>query len=187
MTEIKIIEYFQWYKFNRMYYCRGVLLLSLVVLICIDIEHIMSYFFLTIFIYSLFDKYLNKYQIIGNIILTSNQIQINKQDGKNEFFTNNLNVKIEYRGYKGYLSNGRILFSALRTGRILDPETDGNDGVGTIYIEQNGKILKYKILFEKDCDEELIRLKSDIEANGGNIVILRSYFDILKSRLKLKF
>jgi hypothetical protein len=190
MIEFKIIEYLQLYKLNILYYCRGLLVLLLISIIYIDNEHIMPYIFFAIILYSLFDHYLNKYKIIGNIVLTSNQIEIIKQDEKSEFFTNkenNLNIKIEYRGNKGELSNGYILFYALRFGMIPDSNTHGRDGIGTIYIEQNGNKLKYKILSENDCDEELNRLKFDIEANGGKIIILRSYIDILKSRFKLKF
>ena len=140
---------------------------------------------------SIQDQFFKTFKKTGFLNFTRDHVQLNLDTGEEDVykFDKSLQMLVIYTCYEGYESNINILLN--RVFRpftiIFDTEGGGADGIGSIYIEQNGKKLKYNILYEKNCDDELIRLKSDIEANGGKFVILRSYIDIFKSRLKLKF
>jgi hypothetical protein len=176
-------------ELNKLFYIKRIVGLFLVLCVLIDSKNFRLYFF-TYFIFFYVQHYFFKtYKKIGNINIGSNKIESIFHNTNHDvlIIDSNLKIKLENIGHKGSLNNIEVLFGATRYSTAQNSRLIGRDGIGSIYIEQNGKKLKYNILYEKDCDEELIRLKSDIEANGGNIVILRNYIDIFKSRLKLKF
>jgi hypothetical protein len=187
MIQIKII------KLNILYFNNilSLIVISITTLMIFGIETSVICFATQATIFRIQDFFFKTFKNAGTLNFTRDHVQINLDTGKKDVykFDKSLKIILEYTNYEGYESNISVfcnrVFSPFAT--IFDLEGGGADGIGTIYVEQNGEELKYKILFEKDCDEELIRLKSDIEANGGNIVILRNYIDIFKSRLKLKF
>jgi hypothetical protein len=174
MIELKLIEYNSWLKNQIPYYDKLSLFIVLCPIVFVDIEYKMVYLALSVFTYLWLMDYLKKYKIIGHIILTSKEFSIRLSDGKTKLYDVQKieKIKLLYGDWKGSMSNSSILFYVLRFGITPNPKTYGKDGIGTLHLTIDGKILTYIFLSEQDCYAELTRLKSEVKSNGGNFSLL---------------